>query len=84
LPTQQAHSTVLAVTSRLKLQPDARMFDNSVQWTFAEQAMMTAHVIIVKMMRVENSYFSLGLDSEIESREAECMAAWPGIETRGM
>lgn len=81
IPTQQAHSTVLAVTSRLKQQPDGRFFDNSVQEFYGGLAIMTAHVVMLKMLRVENSYFSLGLDSEISAREAECKAAWPGIET---
>jgi hypothetical protein len=34
-PTQQAHSTVLAFTSRVKQQPDGRFFDNSVQRVYA-------------------------------------------------
>ena len=58
----------------------ADSFDNSVQKFYAGLAIMTAHVVMLKMMRVENSYFSLGLDSEISGREAECKAAWPGIE----
>ncbi len=80
IPTQQAHSTVQALTARLKQQPDGRFFDNSVQKTYAGLAIMTAHVIILKMLRVENSHFSLGLDSEISKLEAECKAVWPGIE----
>ena len=80
IPTQQAHSTVLAVTARLKQQPDGRFFDNSVQKFYAGLAIMTAHVVVLKMMRVENSYFSLGLDAEISAREAECKVTWPGIE----
>lgn len=79
-PTQQGHSTVLAVTSRLKQQPDGRFFDNSVQKLYSRLAIMTAHVVLLKMMRVEDSYFSLGLGSEISAREAECKTAWPGIE----
>ena len=80
IPTQQAHSTVLAVTSRVKQQPDGRFFDRSVQKYHAGQAIMTAHVVMLKMLRVENSHFALGLESEITQREFECKAAWPGIE----
>lgn len=80
IPTQQAHSTVLAVTSRLKQQPDGLFSDNSMQKFYAGLAIMTAHVVMLKMLRVENSYFTLGLDSEISQREAECKAAWPGME----
>lgn len=79
-PTQQAHSTVLSVTSRVKQQDDGHFFDNSVQATYSALAIMTAHVIMLKVLRVENEHFSLGLDSEIAQREAECKAAWPGIE----
>jgi len=80
IPTQQAHSTVLAVTARVKLQPDGPFFDNSVQKVYSALAIMTAHVVVLKMLRVENSHFALGLDSEIRLREAECKAAWPRIE----
>jgi hypothetical protein len=80
IPTQQAHSTVLAVTSRLKQQPDGHFVDDSIQKVFAGIAMATAHVIVLKMLRVQNSYFSLCLDSEISEREAECKVAWPGVE----
>jgi uncharacterized protein (DUF4415 family) len=80
IPTQQQHSTVLAVTSRLKLQADGRFFDNSLQKVYAALAVRTAHLVVLKMLRVENVYFALGLDSEIRQREAECKAAWPGIE----
>jgi hypothetical protein len=51
-----------------------------MQKVFAAQAVSTAHVVILKQLRVENSYFALGLDAEINQREAECKAAWPGIE----
>jgi hypothetical protein len=81
MPTQQAHSTVLAVTSRLKQTPEGRFFDNSVQKEFGALAMMTAHVVILAMLRVENDYFSLGLDSEISAREADHKSAWPSIGT---
>jgi len=43
--------------------------------------------VLLKMLRVQDSYFSLGLDSEITRRETECKASWPGIENecgRGM
>jgi hypothetical protein len=65
----------------LKQKPDGRFFDNAIQKMYGGLAIMTAHVVILKMLRVENSYFALGLDSEISQREAECKAAWPGIES---
>lgn len=64
----------------MKQTPDGRFFDNSVQKIYAGLAMMTAHVVILKMLRVENAHFSLGLDAEITQRESECKTAWPGIE----
>jgi len=80
MPTQQTHSTVLAITSRLKFNAEGRFFDNSVQGVFAAKAIMTAHVVILKTLGVENAYFALGLNDEISQREAECKAVWPGIE----
>jgi hypothetical protein len=87
MPTQQTHSTVLAVTSRVKLSPEGRFFDNSAQEAFAAQSIATAHVVMLRMLRVENEYFTIGMDAEISEREAECKAVWPGIENlcgRGM
>jgi hypothetical protein len=79
VPTQQAHSTVLAVTARLKQTPEGHFFDNSVQKQFGALAMMTAHVVILAILRVENDYFSLGLESEISAREAERESSWPSV-----
>jgi hypothetical protein len=87
VPTQQAHSTVLALTSRLKLQADGAYTDNSFQKSFAALAVLTAHVLTLRILRVSDVYFSLGLADEIAQREAECKLAWPGVENdcgRGM
>lgn len=82
-PTQQAHSTVLSVTSRVKQQPDGHFFDNSVQTTYSALAIMTAHTVALITLRIENEHFSLGLDSEIALRQTEFEAAWPNIEDGG-
>jgi hypothetical protein len=52
-PTRQAHSAVLSVTSRVNQAPDGRYFDNSIQKVYAGLPMMTAHVVMLKMLRVE-------------------------------
>ena len=41
---------------------------------------MVGHVVMLKMLQVENAYFGLGLDDEISQRVSECKAVWPGIE----
>ena len=78
---------VLLLTSRLKLQADGAYTDNSFQKSFAALAVLTAHVLTLKILRVSDVYFSLGLADEIAQREAECKLAWPGVENdcgRGM
>lgn len=80
IPTQQAHSTVMAVSSHLKTQEDGKYFDRDVEHLHAPVAAMTGHVVLLKMLRVQNSYFSLGLESEIRQLEADCKTMWPGIE----
>jgi hypothetical protein len=60
MPTQQAHSTVLAITFAM--------------------AACVGHVVLLKMLRVQNSFFSLGLEDEIAKHEVHCKEAWPGIE----
>jgi hypothetical protein len=81
IPTQQAHSTVLAITSRLKVEADgSRYFDRSAEYPSAALAASMGHVVLLKMLRIQDSFFSLGLAAEIAQREAECKDAWPGIE----
>lgn len=79
-PTQQAHSTVLAISSRLSLLESGAFFTRDAEHAQAALAAMMGHLLTLKMLRVQDTYFALGLDSEINEREAECISAWPGIE----
>ncbi|HEY2499600.1 MAG TPA: DUF5677 domain-containing protein [Candidatus Angelobacter sp.] len=79
-PTQQAHSTVLAISSRISLLESGAFFTRAAEHAQAALAAMMGHLLMLKMLRVQDSYFSLGLNSEIKEREAECKDAWPGIE----
>jgi hypothetical protein len=81
LPTQHAHSTVLAITSRLKIEPDGnKYFDRAPEHTFAALAASVGHVVLLRMLRVQDFFFSLALENELTRRESECKAAWPSIE----
>jgi len=79
-PTQQVHSTVLAITSRMNLPGNGAYFTRDAEQAQAALAAMMGHLLMLKMLRVQDSYFSLGLESEIKEREAECKVAWPGVE----
>lgn len=78
IPTQLIHSTVLSVRSRMNATVEEAVFDR--QMVYAGQSVMTAHVVMLKMLRVQNAYFALGFDAEISQREAECKTAWPNVE----
>ncbi len=80
IPTQQAHSTVLSVVSRLNREEGGMYFESDAQHPEADSAISTAHVVMLKMLRVQSSFFSLGLDDEIREREAECKATWQDVE----
>jgi hypothetical protein len=81
LPTQQAHSTVLAITSRVTMNSEGIFFGRDAESSFATLAASVGHVVLLRMLRVQDSFFSLGLSDEIAEREAECKDAWPGVET---
>ena len=80
IPTQHAHSTVLAITSRVEMNTEGIFFQRAAESTHAAMAASAGHVVLLKMLRVQDSFFSLGLADEIAEREAECKAAWPGVE----
>ena len=80
IPTQHAHSTSMAIKSRLEQSPDGVFFERASEHTHAAVAVCVAHVVLLKMLRVQNTFFSLGLDEELLHHEAECKAMWPGIE----
>ena len=79
-PTQQAHSTVMAISARLNLMTTGAFFTRDSEPVHAAMATMMGHRLMLTMLRVQDSYFSLGLESEIKEREKEYTAAWPNSE----
>ena len=59
------------------MQAHGTFLDDSDEKRMAAQAVMVAHVVMLKVLRLQNAYFALGFDEEIKQRETECKAAWP-------
>lgn len=76
-PTLQAHTTVSALVSRLKVKDNGQVsFDERTQRDKAELALISAHQIILYVVDIENTYFKMGLENEIQKRFADFMYAW--------
>lgn len=71
----------MAISARLSLmEGGGALFTRDSERVQAVMATMMGHLLMLKMLRVQDSYFSLGLDSEIKEREEEYRAAWPNSE----
>jgi hypothetical protein len=61
LPTRQAHSTVAALLSRIKLTETGAMdFDERPQRDDADTALITAHNLILNILDLQKEHFKLG------------------------
>jgi hypothetical protein len=79
-PTFHSHATGLSISRRL------RRNDDDTGWTFREitekearTALHLAHNLILRVLKLHNGYFELGLESEIQSRIDAFQRVWAGI-----
>jgi hypothetical protein len=78
LPTFHTHATVPAVVSRVKLgEHGGFKSDIAAQPNHVPTALIGGHNLVLKLLDATNSHFSLGMDSEIETRLKDFMQAWP-------
>jgi len=76
-PTLQTHATHSSILERMKItEDDSISFDESLQPEWADTALITAHDILINVFIVQNAYFNLKLDSEIELRKNEFIKFW--------
>lgn len=76
-PTLEAHTTLSSLASRLRIKADGQSsFDGGAQHDKADSAMMGAHKLILYVIDVENSYFKMGLDNEIQERFGDYCYVW--------
>lgn len=74
--TAQSHANSLGMERRLKP-------SDSGGWTYKETsedegrfALNLGHILLLKMLRLQNEFFGLGLDSEVEKREGAYRSIW--------
>jgi hypothetical protein len=83
LPTKEAHSTVDAIFTRLDPEAKGLMFDGGPQRKRADDAMLTAHNIILDNLNLQKEYFKLeSLDEQLEKCVSDFMAIWSRSATK--
>lgn len=75
LPTFHSHATAFGLESRLRKTETGFSFKETSE-PEARKAVLYGHGLILRSLKVENSYFGLGLESEIESRWDEFPKIW--------
>ncbi len=76
-PTLQTHATPISLMSRLKPRPGGVIsFDEASQRDWSDKALIAAHDIVIRVMLVQNKYFDLNLDHELETRKNDFIAIW--------
>lgn len=76
-PTLQTHATPTSLMARMKAkEAEGKSFDEGAQHEWASKALITAHNIMIFVLMIQNTYFELNIDSEIEERKADFMEMW--------
>ncbi|MBU2578210.1 hypothetical protein KKA69_05305 [Patescibacteria group bacterium] len=76
-PTLQTHATPSSLMARLIVHDDVNAsFDERAQQDWADRALIVAHNIIIRVLMVQNSYFKLQIDKEIEERKNDFVSIW--------
>jgi len=67
LPTFHTHATSFGLNTRLR-KTDAGYTYNELTENEARTAVLLGHGLILRLLRLQNNYFALGLDAEISAR----------------
>jgi hypothetical protein len=80
-PTMMSHSTVGSVMARMReRENDDPIFDNEGQRKVVEEAVQGAHHLLLKVLALQNEYFKLGLDNELEQLGRDYRDCWVSNE----
>lgn len=80
-PTLQAHATPLSFMSRIIIKSQSNAsFDEKTQRDWADRAFIVAHNIILCVIMIQNTYFKLRMDNEIEARNKDFILIWGNKE----
>lgn len=76
-PTLQTHATPSSLMSRLIIKGQNNVsFDEKAQQGWADRALIVAHNIILRVIMIQNTYFNLQIDNEIEDRKNDFTSIW--------
>jgi len=75
LPTFHSHATAFGLESRLRMTETGFSFKETSE-PEARKAVLYAHGLILRLLKLQNNYFELGLDAEIDSRWNEFPKLW--------
>lgn len=78
-PTLQTHATPTSLMARMEVGKNGNLtFTEGAQHEWASKALITAHNIIISVIMIQNSYFKLNIDSEIQERMNDFQEMWAG------
>jgi hypothetical protein len=76
-PTLHTHATPSSLMARLSIHDNDRAsFNEEAQHDWADRALIVAHNIIIRVLMIQNTYFGLDLDDEIEKRKNDFLEIW--------
>jgi hypothetical protein len=75
LPTYHIHATALGLESRLQNTETGYTFGERTE-SEARNAALYGHALVLRLLKLQNSYFGLGLLDEIEQRWAVFPPIW--------
>ena len=80
-PTLQAHATPTSLMARMKVRENGNIsFDEGAQHEWASKSLITAHNLMIYVLMIQNTYFKLNIDSEIEERNNDFQEMWADTE----
>jgi hypothetical protein len=77
IPTLHSHATAFGMETRMRKTEKGHTFEESSE-NEARQAVLYSHGLILRLLKFQNSYFELGLDSEVEARFKMFPKIWKG------
>jgi hypothetical protein len=80
-PTLQTHATPTSLMTRVNVGENGNgSFDEGAQHEWASKALITAHNLMIYVLLMQNTYFKLNMDSEIEERKDDFQEMWANKE----
>jgi len=76
-PTLQMHATDSSLIWRFEKREDGELgFDASAQRQWASTVLMLAHSLMIHVLLIQNKYFNLSIDEDLESRFQDFKEIW--------